>query len=131
MLDHSNRNMVKIMSFILLTQLEEILLNFIVTSPSSYTELDQLTTDLYLDYRQISRGRLSTTLSKMVKKGIITKDKDVHIDSNGNHCYYTYNSTQSGIELLNIYNSLHQMLDYSLTQYSKIKNKRIPKYVRR
>ena len=119
------------MSFILLTQLEEVLLNFIVASPSSYAELERLITDLYLDYRQVSQGRLSTTLGNMVKKRIISKQKDVHIDSNGKYCYCLYKPTKLGINLLDTYNNFHQTLEYSLAQYSKIKNKRIPSYARR
>lgn len=119
------------MSLTLLTQLEEVLLNFIVTSPSSYAELETLIADLYLDHRQISQGHLSNVLTKMVKKSIITKEKNAHIDSNGKHCYCIFKPTQSGINLLSDYNNLHQTLQYSLTQYSKIKHKHNPKYVKR
>ncbi len=111
------------MSFTLLTQLEEILLNYIVTSPSSYTELKTLVSDLYLDYRQVSEGRLSTTLTNMIEKDLINKDKHIHIDSNGKKCHSRYSPTQLGNKLLQDYRNLHNSLQYSLTQYSRIKLK--------
>ncbi len=109
------------MTFILLTQLEEILLNFIVTSPSSYNELETLINDLYLGYRDISQGRLSTTLHKLINKQLITKDKSLHIDSNGRRCKYLYSPTPSAIDLMNDYNSLHDTLKYSITKYAETK----------
>ena len=109
------------MAFTLLTQLEEILLNFIVTSPSSYNELETLVNDLYLGYRNISSGRLSTTLHKLTKKQLITKNKSLHIDSNGRRCKYIYSPTQLAKDLMNDYNSLHDTLKYSITKYAQIK----------
>ncbi len=107
-----------------MNQLEEILLNYIVTSPSSYTELKTLVSDLYLDYRQVSEGRLSTTLTNLIEKDLINKDKDTHIDFNGKKCTSRYSPTQLGNELLQNYRNLHNSLQYSLTQYSRIKSKR-------
>ena len=109
------------MTFILLTQLEEILLNFIVTSPSSYNELETLVNDLYLGYRNISSGHLSNVLQKLIQKSLITKQKRLHIDSNGIRCKYIYSPTQLARDLMNDYNSLHDTLKYSINKYAQIK----------
>ena len=109
------------MTFILLTQLEEILLNFLLTSPSSYNELQTLINDLYLGYRSISSGHLSNTLHRLIDKKLIIQQKSLHIDSNGTLCKYIYHSTELATDLMNDYNSLHDTLKYSITKYAEMK----------
>ncbi len=111
------------MSFLLLSQLEEMVLKFIVNcSSSSFTELEKLLNDIFLDYYTIHRGTLSNILSKLAKKNLITKEKNPHMDSTQSICRYTYLPTQSAKELIKQYDLIHQAFDYSVTRYAKTKS---------
>ena len=111
------------MSFLLLTQLEEMVLKFIVnSSSSSFTELEKLLKDIFLDCYTIHRGTLSNILSKLAKKKLIVKQKQPHVDSTQSICRYVYIPTESAQELIEQYNLIHQAFDYSVTRYAKTKS---------
>ncbi len=109
------------MTFILLTQLEEMLLKIIIASPSSFSELYQIVTQLYSGYRNVSQGRLCDVLNKLIKKQLIIKNKQPHIDSNGVKCKYLYSSTQSARQLINEYKVLEDTVNYGIHKYSQLK----------
>ncbi len=111
------------MSFLLLTQLEEMVLKFIVNSPSSsFKELEKLLNDIFLDCYTIHRGTLSNILSNLARKELIVKQKQPHIDSTQSICRYTYVSTQSAKELMEQYDLIRQAFDYNVTRYAKTKS---------
>jgi DNA-binding PadR family transcriptional regulator len=109
------------MTFIQVTQLEEVLLKIIITSPSSFSELYKIITELYSGYRNISKGRLCNILNKLIKKKLIIKDKKLHIDSNGVKCKYLYSSTSLAIKLISEYKILADTINYGIHKYSQIK----------
>jgi DNA-binding PadR family transcriptional regulator len=109
------------MTFILLTQLEEMLLKIIIASPSSFSELYQIVTQIYSGYRNVSQGRLCDVLNKLINKQLIIKNKEPHIDSNGVKCKYLYSSTQSAIQLINEYKILEDTVNYGIHKYSQLK----------
>jgi DNA-binding PadR family transcriptional regulator len=109
------------MTFILLTQLEEMLLKIIIASPSSFSELYQIVTQIYSGYRNVSQGRLCDVLNKLINKQLIIKNKEPHIDSNGVKCKYLYSSTQSAIQLINKYKTLEDTVNYGIHKYSQLK----------
>ena len=110
------------MSFLLLSQLEEMVLKFIVNcSSSSFTELEKLLNDIFLDCYTVHRGTLSKILSKLAKKDLIIKQKHPHIDSNQSICRYIYLPTQSAKDLIQQYDLIHQTFNYSVSQYAKTK----------
>ena len=110
------------MTFFLLSQLEEIVLKFVVNgSSSSFTELEKLINDIFLDCYTINPGTLSNILSNLTKKQLIIKKKHSHIDSNQSMCKYIYLPTQSAKDLIKQYDLIHQTVNYSVNQYIKTK----------
>ncbi len=110
------------MSFFLLSQLEEMVLKFIVnSSSSSFTEVEKLLNDIFLDFHTIHRGTLSNILSNLVKKDLIIKEKHSHIDSTQSMCKYIYLPTKSAKDLIEQYDIIHQTFNYSVNQYIKTK----------
>ncbi len=109
------------MAFLLLTQLEEILLKIIIASPSSFSELDNIVNQLYSGYRQVSPGRLSNVLTKLTDKELINKQNCSHIDFHGRKCKYLYTPTSSALKLINDYDQLHQAVNNSLNLYAQLK----------
>ena len=109
------------MTFLLLTQLEEILLKIIIASPSSFSELDNIVNQLYSGYRQVSQGRLSSTLTSLADKKLVNKQNCSHIDFYGRKCKYIYTPTQSALNLIKDYKTLDQTIDHSLNLYAQLK----------